>query len=96
MNKSENVRIKIIRNQLGLTQKEFAEKLGMQQGSYSDIEREKNSVSSAVKILIEQIYNVNLEWFETGKGEPFMKTKKEYLQIMHAKLQAISTQSARH
>lgn len=43
-----NERIKKIRKELGLSQENFAARLGLKQGSYSDIERGRASVSQFV------------------------------------------------
>jgi len=71
MEKDFNGRLKKIRLNLGLNQSEFASKLGMQQGSYSMIEKGKNGISSQLlkKLTIE--LNVNANWLMTGKGKMF-------------------------
>lgn len=73
---TENHRLKALIDILHFkTQKEFAEKIKIQQGSLSDILREKNGmgISSAVKDKLRLILGVNIEWLETGVGEPILK-----------------------
>jgi transcriptional regulator with XRE-family HTH domain len=67
-----NERLKELRDLLGLSQGEFAKKIGLQQGSLSDIERGKVRVSNTNVILICKTFNVSEEWFRTGVGDPFM------------------------
>lgn len=71
MEKDLNGRLKIIRLNLGLNQSEFADKLGMQQGSYSMIEKGKNGISSQLLKKLTIDLNVNANWLMTGKGEMF-------------------------
>lgn len=57
------------------TQKDFAAALNIQQGSLSDILRERVNVSNAIKDRLEMKFDVNLTWLEDGIGEPFFKKK---------------------
>ena len=68
---SENDRLKKIRLHLKMKQEEFANVLGMQQGSISDIERGRNTVSDDVKYRLDKEINVNKNWIETGEGDMF-------------------------
>ncbi|WP_316764061.1 helix-turn-helix transcriptional regulator [Pedobacter aquatilis] len=71
---TENQRLKIILDRLNFkTQKEFAESLNIQQGSLSDILRERIGISNAVKDRLFLKFNVNIKWLEDGEGEPFLK-----------------------
>jgi transcriptional regulator with XRE-family HTH domain len=74
---AENKRLKKIRETLGDNQTEFSEKLGIKQGSLSDIERGKNDmpVSDQIKMILYKSLGISKVWFETGKGEMFV-TKK--------------------
>lgn len=73
---TENQRLKFIINELNLTQKEFAYRLGIQPGSLSDILRAKGGlkISAAVKYKLRQSLHVNIDWLENGEGEPFLPT----------------------
>lgn len=65
----ENERLKKVRKALGLTQMEMAEKIGLKQGSYSDVERGKATVSNYVKLSLEKNLRVSKRWLEAGEGE---------------------------
>lgn len=73
---TENQRLKFIINELNLTQKDFAYRLGIQAGSLSDILRAKGGlkISAAVKYKLRQSLHVNIDWLENGEGEPFLPT----------------------
>lgn len=72
---TENVRLKVMRKKMGHTQKEFADILGIKQGSYSDIERGKVGISgNLLKVLINK-YRINPLWLYDGKGEIFFKDR---------------------
>jgi transcriptional regulator with XRE-family HTH domain len=73
---NENQRLKTLIDSLGFkTQRDFAVALNIKQGSLSDILRERINVSNAIKDKLEFKFNVNLEWFEKGIGEPILKKK---------------------
>lgn len=76
-------RIIELRKSLNLSQKEFAEKIGLKQGSLSDLETGKAKIVDRVVILICSQFNVNEEWLRFGKGEMFQKDKKlkEFFEI---------------
>lgn len=72
---NENVRLKVMRKKMGHSQKEFADILGIKQGSYSDIERGKVGISgNLLKVLINK-YRINPLWLYDGKGEVFFKDR---------------------
>ena len=77
MHTSVNKRIKIIRKTLKLSQKEFADTLGLTQAGYSYIESGKNNLSSKMLIILKKVHNVNISWLEHGKGEMFIPCKSE-------------------
>ena len=66
-----NERIKSLRKALGLTQQEFADKLGISRGNIGAYEVGKNAPSDAVISLIVRIFNTNENWLRTGEGEMF-------------------------
>jgi len=73
---NENQRLKRLMELLHFkTQKDFAAALNIQQGSLSDILRERVNVSNAIKDKLEMKFDVNLTWLEDGIGEPFFKKK---------------------
>lgn len=61
-------RIKKIRKAVGLTQKEFAEKLGLKQNTIATYEMGRIGVSDAVIISICREFGINEVWLRTGEG----------------------------
>ena len=66
-------RIKELRKTLGLTQQEFADKIGIQRGTYAKYEIGRNEPIDAVIRLIFTTFNVREEWLRTGSGEMFVQ-----------------------
>jgi transcriptional regulator with XRE-family HTH domain len=64
-------RIVSLRKELGLTQIEFAKKLGISRSAISLIEIGKNPLTEQNIKTISLIFGVNEEWLRTGKGEMF-------------------------
>ncbi len=64
-----NERIKALRKELGLNQKDFGSRIGIKANSLSDIEKGKNAVTeSNIKLICEK-FNLNETWLRTGEGE---------------------------
>lgn len=63
-----NNRIKEIRNKKGLTQVEFASRLGLKQNSIAQIEMGKRNPSDQVILSICREFGVNELWLRTGEG----------------------------
>lgn len=59
-------RIKQIRKESGLTQKEFAERLGIKQNTVASYEMGRIGISDSVIISICREFNVNEEWIRNG------------------------------
>lgn len=72
-----NQRLKEIRSALGLTQQEFADKIGTVRGNIAGYETGKRSPSSSVISLICEKCNVNETWLRTGKGDMFNELPEE-------------------
>lgn len=71
-----NDRLKIVRKKLGLTQQEFADKLGIKRGAIANYEIGRNTPIDAVISLICREFGVNEVWLRTGEGgEENMFTK---------------------
>ncbi len=70
-----NHRIRELRKLLGLTQSEFADKIGLKQSSLSNIEK-NGATEQSIKSIC-SVYHVNEEWLLTGKGEIFIITPYE-------------------
>jgi transcriptional regulator with XRE-family HTH domain len=61
-------RLKELRKKLGINQGKFAERIGLKQGSYSDIENEKEVLTQRNIKLICLEFGVNMDWLLTGQG----------------------------
>lgn len=72
-----NERIKNLRKTLGLTQQEFADKIGMKRNTYANYEMDRNEPSASVLALIVRTFNVNETWLRTGEGEMFHKISRD-------------------
>ena len=70
-------RLKEIRKALGLTQKEFAERVGIKQNTIAQYEIGRNEPIDAVVSLICREYNVDEVWLRTGEGEMFRPRTRE-------------------
>lgn len=66
-----NERIKELRKALGLTQQDFADKLGIKRGTISNYEIGRNIPIDAVISLICREFNVNETWLRDGSGDMF-------------------------
>lgn len=66
-------RITQLRTGLHLTQKDFADQLGMGQSTINMIEKGQRNVSNRHIKAICSVYNVNEDWLRFGKGEMFAK-----------------------
>lgn len=69
-----NVRIKVLREELKLSQAEFAEMLNLKRNSISLIEVGKRNPSDRTILDICNKFNVSEEWLRNGTGEIFIKT----------------------
>ena len=68
---SVSQRIKQLRRAKGLTQKEFADSLGIVQGYLSGIERGKKIPSYTLLMALCFVYGVSKEWLSGGKDADF-------------------------
>ena len=66
-----NQRIKDLRKNLGLNQKDFGIKLGMSQGAISWMEQSGNTIIDQNKRIICDTFHVSMRWLETGEGEMY-------------------------
>lgn len=70
-------RLKKLRRILGLTQREFAESLGISQGAYSQIEQGGRKLTDRNIVTMSAIYQVRRDWLLTGEGSVFGETEKD-------------------
>ena len=73
-NIGENLRI--IRESLDLTQKQFAEKVGKSFRTIQNYETNKTPLDLEIIQNLAKIYNVNTNWLLTGSGEIFLNEEK--------------------
>lgn len=64
-------RIKELRKRLGLSQREFAEKIGRALNSVQRYENGSRTPDESTIRLISQTFGVSLDWLKTGEGEMF-------------------------
>lgn len=81
-----NKRIREIRKNLHLSQKIFAEKIGLKQNAISYMEKDGATVTEQnIKAICSQ-FNVNEEWLRNGSGKMFFedeKKQKEFFEIFN-------------
>lgn len=61
-------RLKAARRTLGLTQREFGEKLGFEWYKVRDLENGKLRIGGRMALLIEEKYYINFRWLLQGQG----------------------------
>ena len=66
-----NNRVKKVRTNLGLSQRQFSKRIYISQSFYGEIELGNQQVNDRVFHLIVTQFNVNKEWLRTGNGEMF-------------------------
>ena len=66
-----NKRIRELRKKIGLTQQDFADRIGVKQSTIATYEMGRNEPSNPIINAICSTYNVNEEWLRTGEGEMF-------------------------
>jgi len=74
-------RMKQIRTELGLTQKDFGEQIGLLWHKIKDIEAEKLKLTPLIAETIEQKYSINGWWLLTGKGSKSIENNIEEKRI---------------
>jgi transcriptional regulator with XRE-family HTH domain len=62
-------RIKLLRKEIGLTQAEFAEKIGLKQAAIGMLEKSIRNITDRNISQISTAFNVREEWLRTGEGE---------------------------
>ena len=72
-----NERLKILRKELGLSQKDFAERLGIVQATLSAMETGKLTLNERTLRFISTSFHVNEAWLRYGEGEMFVPSRLE-------------------
>ena len=92
-----NERIKELRNQLDLTQQEFADRIKVKRNTVATYEMGRSVPSDSAIALICNTFSVNEEWLRTGSGEMFIKkSKDEELAEFLADVQLEGEESFKH
>lgn len=65
-------RIIKIREDNGLNQEKFAEKIGLSRNFINQVENGKKNISDRTISDICRLFNVNEEWLRTGNGKPYI------------------------
>lgn len=82
-------RIKKLRKDLDLTQREFGDRIGIKGNSIANYELGRNEPIDAVISLICREFNVSEEWLRYGTGDMFVElTRDEQIAAFVGKLQA--------
>ena len=71
MNTELGKRLIELRSALGLTQKEFAQKIRVSEGYIASLERSHRELNSRIIKLISDTFGVNEKWLQNGKGNMF-------------------------
>ena len=75
---TENEKLKFLQKELKFSsQTQFAEKLGIKQGSLSDIYRGKEGVgvSNSIKMKLNKEYSINFNWWKSDEEPMIMSTQ---------------------
>lgn len=67
-------RIKILLQELGLSQRQFAMRINLDAGYFSKIVQGKVNPPNRILLLIETVFGVNKSWLEEGEGEIFLES----------------------
>lgn len=70
-------RIRQLRKALGLTQQEFADRIGVKRNTIAQYEIGRNEPIESILSLICREFDVNEEWLRTGSGEMFREVDTE-------------------
>jgi phage repressor protein C with HTH and peptisase S24 domain len=82
-------RIKQLRELLGLTQTEFASRIGLTYKMLGLYERGKYEPSEKILKLISSTFGVSYEWLKEGKGEMWERREKTLLAELEAKTREV-------
>ena len=75
-------RIRIVRKDVGLTQKEFAEKLGIKQNTVASYEMGRIGISDNVIFSICREFNINEDWLRDGTGEMYKERDGSFTELL--------------
>ena len=73
-------RMKDLRKTLGLTQQQFADKIGIKRNTIAQYETGRNEPITPIINYICREFNVNEKWLRNGEGEMFLTQPQSQLQ----------------
>jgi repressor LexA len=82
-------RIRELREVLGLTQKQFGERIGKSWRTVQDWEAGKSSIPDHTLRFISSTFGVSYEWLKTGQGEMWEKREKALLEELEVKTREV-------
>ena len=85
-----NKRLKTLRTQLGMSQKQFGEKLHLSVSQISSYENNYRNIPERTILNIIREFNVNPKWIRQGLGDMFNKTENTNQKLIE-KFNALST-----
>lgn len=88
-----NTRIKKLRKHFDLTQKDFAERIGLKQNSIALIESGKRNISDQAILSICREFKASEKWLRTGKGEMFVPAPTSELDALSARYPQMTHES---
>lgn len=77
-------RLREVRENLGFSQGEFAEKLEIKQQLLSKYETGRLDISNTIKVRLHVDFNVSIDWLLTGNGNIFINNSNEKLSFQDA------------
>lgn len=77
-----NERIKELRKVLNLTMEKFGERVGVTRSAMSNIENGNRNLTEQMLRSICREFSVNEEWLRTGKGEMFVISRNDYIEMV--------------
>ena len=82
-------RLKIIRKTTGITQREFASKLGVSHTYISELEGGRRTPSKLFMVAVEHVFGVNQSWLAAGKGEKYIKERMVFTEREQGMIKAM-------
>lgn len=76
-------RLRELRESLGISQREFAKRIGMSQSTYAHYEAGTHTPSAAGIAIICSTFGVSERWLRTGEGEMYTDNERK-LRVMRA------------
>lgn len=82
-------RLKLLRQYFGLTQKEFAEKIGVSLPTVKRWESSNQKLDDRTIKLISELFNISENWLKTGEGEMIVKNDSDKVSRIYKAIERI-------